>query len=99
VFNALIYRLADISVQPDFNGLPPSLKEGLIHLTNNVSGLLLLVAGLGIASSLLGIVAGYAFHSQQISERSRSGLMVSAASGALLYAAIAVANYGVGLFK
>lgn len=99
MLNALILRLADISVQPDFSGLPPSLKEGLIHLTNNVAALLLLVAGLGIVSSLIGLVAGYAFHSPQISDRSRRGLMVSAASGALLYVAVAVANYGIGLFR
>jgi len=99
LFNALIFRLADISVQPDFNGLPPNLRTGLIHLTDNVAALMLLIAGLGIAASLIGMVVGHAFHSQHIAERSRSGLLVSAGSGAILYIAVTAANYGISLFR
>src|SRR6266511_2500501 len=36
--------LNDISVTPDFNGLPPSVYHGLIHLTNNAAAVLTQVA-------------------------------------------------------
>lgn len=98
MFRALNFWLADIYVQPDFNGLPDNLRAGLQHLTNNAAALLLLIAGVGVICSLIGMVAGYALHTQ-VSERSRSALMVSAASGALLYAGIAAINYGTGLFR
>jgi hypothetical protein len=99
LFSALIFRLADISVQPDFQGLPPNLMHGLVHLTNNVAAVLLLVSGLGIASSLVGMVFGHAFHIQHVAERSRHGLLVSAGSGAILYIAVMAANYSMGLFR
>ena len=40
--------VSDISVTPDFTGLPPNLYHGLIHLTNNAAAVLTLVAGLGL---------------------------------------------------
>ena len=47
----------------------------------------------------MGLVVGHSFHNHQLSERSRSGLLVSAGCGALLYGSIAVANYATGLFR
>lgn len=99
MFNALFFRLADITVTPDFNGLPANLEAGLRHLTNNAAALLLLVSGLGIVISLIGLVVGTWVHSPQVRDRSREGLLVSAGAGALLFAGVAVANYATGLFR
>jgi hypothetical protein len=99
VFNALIFPFADISVRPDFNGLPSNLTAGLEHLTNNAAAVLLLVSGLGIVLSLMGMVAGSWVHSPHLRERSREGLLVSAGAGALLFGAVAIANYSTGLFR
>jgi hypothetical protein len=99
LFNAPIYWLADITVTPDFNGLPVNLEHGLVHLTNNAAALLLLVSGLGIVASLIGLVVGHGLHMQSVSERSKGGLLVSAGAGAILFIAVAVANYAMGLFR
>lgn len=99
MFNALIFRLADITVSPDFDGLPVNLTRGLIHLTDNAAAVLLLVAGLGIVGSLTGWIGGSMLHNQQLIERSKEGLKISVGAGAALYAAVAAANYGAGLFR
>ena len=49
--------MTDISVRPDFSGLPPSVLHGLIHLTNNAAALLTLISGLGIVVSLIALGA------------------------------------------
>ena len=88
----------DIAIKPDFTGLPPNVHEGLIHLTNNAVALLALVSGLGIVVSLIGLVfASWTSH-HQLAERSKSGLAVSIAAMALLYVAVAAANYTGHLF-
>jgi hypothetical protein len=99
VFNTLIFWLADIQVSPDFNGLPPNLTQGLMHLTNNAAAVLLLVAGLGIVGSLTGWVAGSVTQNPQLIDRSKDGLKISVGAGAALYVAVAAANYGVSLFR
>jgi hypothetical protein len=99
MIHALLTSVADISVSPDFSGLPDSVRTGLIHLTNNAAAALLLLSGLGIVISLCGMVVGSWLQSQQLSERSRSGLLVSAGAGALLFVAVAVANYTMRLFR
>jgi hypothetical protein len=99
LFNTPFFRLADVTVTPDFNGLPPNVMEGLRHLTNNMAALLLVVAVLGIVTSIVGWVAGSVLHSHQIAERSRQGLFVSATSGAGLFIAVAALNYTTGLFR
>ena len=88
----------DISVRPDFEGLPPNVHQGLIHLTNNAAALLALISGLGIVVSLIGLVFASWTSNHQLSERSKSGLAVSVGAMALLYAAFAVANYSGRLF-
>lgn len=90
---------ADISVTPDLRGLPAPIVNGLQHLTNNLAGLLFLVAALGIVGSLIGLLIGQQAHSHAISERSRKGLVVSISAGAILYAGVAAANYATGLFR
>jgi len=85
--------LLDIQVSPDFSGLPANLQAGLVHLTNNVAGLLVLISGLGIAVSVIGIVVGSWSSNPHLSERSKMGLIVSAGSVAILYIAVAAANY------
>jgi hypothetical protein len=99
VLNALIFRLADISVTPDYNGLPSNLEAGLKHLTNNAAALLMLVSGLGIVLSLTGMIAGTWMHNPMVRDRAREGLLMSAVAGALLFIAVAVANYSTGLFR
>jgi hypothetical protein len=90
--------LLDIVIRPDFNGLPANVHEGLVHLTNNAAALLALVSGLGIVVSLIGLVFASWTSNHQLSERSKSGLAVSIAAMALLYVAIAAANYTGRLF-
>jgi hypothetical protein len=92
-------QVADINVSPDFKGLPDSVTSGLVHLTNNAAAVLLLLSGLGIVISLCGMVVGSWLQNQHLSERSRSGLLVSAGAGALLFVAVAVANYAMHLFR
>ena len=91
--------LLDISVKPDFDGLPPNVVAGLVHLTNNAAAVLVLVSSLGIAVSLIGLLFSHFTHSHQLSERSRSGLVVSILAVALLYLGVAAANYAAGLFR
>ena len=90
--------LTDISVTPDLRGLPPQVRDGLVHLTNNLAGVLLLISALGIVVSICGLVVGHQIHSHQISERSKTGLAVSISAGAILYLGVAAANYAAGLF-
>ncbi len=99
MFNLSAVRLADIVVRPDYQGLPTNLQTGLQHLTNNAAGLLLLISGLGIVVSLTGLVVGSWLHNPHLSERSRSGLLVSAGAGALMYIGVGMANYATGLFR
>jgi Family of unknown function (DUF6112) len=91
--------LSDISVHPDVSGLPPNVVTGLEHLANNAAGLLVIVAGLGIALSLIGWVFGSSTGNQQVTERAKSSLGVSIAALALLYIGIAAANYAGHLFS
>jgi hypothetical protein len=88
-----------ISVTPDFNGLPPSVYHGLVHLTNNAAAVLLLVAGLGLTVSLIGLVLASFTQNPQLSERARGGIAVSIFSIALLYIGVAAANYAGHLFQ
>ncbi len=91
--------LSDISVQPDFSGLPPNVYHGLVHLTNNAAGVLTLVAGLGLTVSLIGLVFASFTANQQLAERAKNGIAVSVFSVALLYVGVAAANYAGQLFK
>ena len=88
-----------ISVTPDFNGLPPSVYHGLVHLTNNAAAVLVLVAGLGLTVSLIGLVLASFTQNPQLGERARGGVAVSIFSIALLYIGVAAANYAGHLFQ
>ena len=89
----------DIVIRPDFNGVPPNVQEGLMRLTNNLAAVLLIVSGLGIVVSILGLMISHWLGSHQMGERFRGSLMVSAGSGALLFLAVSAANYSVRLFQ
>ena len=95
----MTHVLTDINVTPDFNGLPPSVYHGLVHLTNNAAAVLLLVAGLGLTVSLIGLVIASFTANHQLAERARSGIAVSIFSVALLYIGVAAANYAGHLFQ
>lgn len=88
-----------ISVTPDFSGLPPSVYHGLVHLTNNAAAVLMLVAGLGLTVSLIGLVLASFTQNPQLGERARGGIAVSISSIALLYIGVAAANYAGHLFQ
>jgi hypothetical protein len=90
---------SDVSVTPDFSGLPPSVYQGLVHLTNNAAALLTLVAGLGLVVSLIGLVLASFTGNRELSERAKGGIGVSVFSIALLYIGVAVANYAGHLFR
>lgn len=89
----------DIVVKPQFDGLPPNVTHGLSTLTDNLAAVLLITSGLGIVLSILGMLFGHWLGFHQLSERSRSSLILSASSGALLYVAVAAANYATVLFR
>lgn len=91
-------RFLDIAVRPDFNGLPPNVRDGLVHLTNNAAAVLTLISGLGIVVSLIGLVLASWTSNPQLSERAKSGLGVSVGALALLYIGVAAANYAGHLF-
>lgn len=95
----MTHVLTDINVTPDFNGLPPSVYHGLVHLTNNAAAVLLLVAGLGLTVSLIGLVIASFTANHQLAERARGGIAVSIFSVALLYVGVAAANYAGHLFQ
>ena len=95
----MTHYLTDISISPDFNGLPPSVYQGLVHLTNNAAGVLTLVAGLGLTVSLIGLVLASFTQNPQLAERARGGIAVSIFSVALLYIGVAAANYAGHLFQ
>ena len=99
MFNALISRLADITVTPDYDGLPSNLQQGLVHLTNNAAAVMMLVSGLGIVLAVGGLVVGHVLHRQHITERSWSALGIAAGAGAILFIAVHAANYTSGLFR
>lgn len=88
----------DITVRPDFTGLPPSVYHGLVHLTNNAAAVLTLVAGLGLTISLICLVLASFTSNPQMAERAKSGIAVSVFSIALLYIGVAAANYAGRLF-
>jgi hypothetical protein len=90
---------SDVSVTPDFSGLPPSVYQGLVHLTDNAAALLTLVAGLGLVVSLIALVLASFTGNRELSERAKGGIGVSVFSIALLYIGVAVANYAGHLFK
>jgi hypothetical protein len=90
---------SDIPVHPDLHGLPPSVLAGLAQLANNAAGLLVVVSGIGIAVSLIGWVIASFTSNPQLAERSKSSLGVSIGAVALLYLAIAAANYAGRLFS
>lgn len=91
-------RFLDVSVHPDFQGLPPNLHDGLVHLTNNAAGILVLVSALGIVISLLMLVAASWTSSRELGDRAKSGLVISILAVAFLYGAVALANYTGALF-
>lgn len=88
----------DIAVKPDFSGLPPNVSSGLIHLTDNAAAVLMLVSGLGIVISLLGLVFGSWTQNPQLNERMKGSLLLSVGAIALLYVGVALANYAARLF-
>jgi len=91
--------LTDISVTPDFRGLPPNVYQGLIHLTNNAAAVLTLVASLGLVVSLIGLVLASFTGNRELGERAKGGIAVSVFSIALLYIGVAAANYAGHLFS
>ncbi len=90
--------LLDISVHPDFDGLPSNVHQGLVHLTNNAAALLAMISGLGIVLSLIGLVVASWTSNPQMSERAKNGLVVSIGAMAMLSIGFAVANYTGRLF-
>jgi uncharacterized YccA/Bax inhibitor family protein len=89
----------DISVTPDFRGLPPNVYQGLVHLTNNAAAVLTLVASLGLVVSLIGLVLASFTGNRELGERAKGGIAVSVFSIALLYIGVAAANYAGRLFS
>jgi hypothetical protein len=95
----MVRLFRDINVSPDFSGLPQNVQTGLVHLTNNAAALLMLVSGLGIVVSLIGLVFASWTQNPHLSERCKGGLAVSIGAMALLYLGVAAANYTAGLFR
>ncbi len=88
----------DSAVAPDFAGLPTQVRDGLTHFSNNAAATLLLVCGFGIAFSVLALLVAFWTQSPAQMERARTGLVVSISAMAVLYLAVAAANYTQRLF-
>ena len=99
MIHTLAAAFLDISVHPDFEGFPSGIQSGLVHLGNAAAALVMLLAGIGIAVSVVGILAGSWTSNPHALERSKHGLLVSAGSVALLYIAVAAGNFVTGLFR
>ena len=95
----MTHIFADISVTPDFTGLPANVYHGLVHLTNNAAAILTLVAGLGLTVSLIGLVIASFTANRELGERAKGGIAVSVVSVALMYVGVAAANYAGHLFR
>lgn len=95
----MVQILGDISVRPNFNGLPPAVVHGLVQLTDNAAAVLTLVAGLGLTVSIIGLVIASFTANREIGERAKGGIAISVGSIALLYLGIAAANYAGRLFS
>jgi len=95
----LTHILGDISVRPDFNGLPPNVYHGLVHLTDNAAAVLMLVAGLGLTVSLIALVLASFTANRELGERAKGGIAISVFAVALLYIGVAAANYVGQLFN
>lgn len=93
------HAFLDIQIQPQFEGLPPHIQAGLVHLTNNLSAVLILASGAGIVLSILGLLVGHWLGSHALHERFKSSLLLSALAGALLFGSVSVANYATALFR
>ena len=89
----------DISVSPDFTGLPSNVYRGLVHLTDNAAAVLILVAGLGLVVSLIGLVIASFTANRELGERAKGGIAISVSAVALLYIGVAAANYAGHLFQ
>ena len=94
----MTHAFLDVHVRPDFTGLPPEVLSGLTQLTDNAAAILLLVSGLGIVVSLLGMLAGSWLHLPHLAERMRHSLILSILSIAILYLGALAANYSARLF-
>jgi Family of unknown function (DUF6112) len=94
----LVHIFNDISVRPDFNGLPPSVVHGLVQLTDNAAAVLTLVAGLGLTISIIGLVVASFTANRETGERAKAGIAISIGSIMLLYLGVAAANYAGRLF-
>jgi len=95
----VVQILNDISVRPDFNGLPPSVVHGLVQLTDNAAAVLTLIAGLGLTVSIIALVVASFIASRELGERAKGGIAISVGSIMLLYLGIAAANYAGRLFS
>ncbi|MGH7775846.1 MAG: hypothetical protein ACREPI_01535 [Candidatus Dormibacterales bacterium] len=89
----------DVSIVPDFTGLPRNVVTGLVHLTDNAAAVLMLVSALGIVISLIMLVFASWSENHHLGQRSRGGLALSVFSMALLYGGMTAANYAAGLFR
>jgi hypothetical protein len=95
----LLAALAEISVSPDFKGLPSNLQSGLQSLTNIAAGLLILLSGLAIVGSLIGLLASSLMQNSISAERSKTALMWSVGTPAALYMLFALSNTVTGFFS
>ena len=98
---SLIHRVwfLDISIHPDYSGLPPNVLQGLQRLADNTAALLILVSAIGIGVSLLAWVIGAGIGNHMLIARAKSSLLVAATSGGILYLTVAGANYMTGIFR
>jgi hypothetical protein len=85
--------LTAIAVSPDFLGLPTQVRDGLVQLTDNAAAMLLLVAGFGLAFSVLALVGAFWTRNNALMARAQSGFAVSLSAMAVLYLAVGAANY------
>jgi hypothetical protein len=87
------------AVSPDYAGMPQEVRAALIQVTNNAAAALILISGLGLALSLLGLVCATWAGNRQLTERCAATFVLSIGALALLSMGVATANYTAGLFS
>jgi hypothetical protein len=81
-----------VDVNPSWDGFPEPVRNAINHVGGNLAALVILAAG------VLMTLVGSASHNVLVAQRGKATTFMAVVSGALLYAAAAIANSLTGLF-
>jgi hypothetical protein len=87
-----------VDVTPTWDGFPEPVRNAINHVGGNLAALVILAAGVALAAGVLMTLVGSASHNVLVAQRGKATTFMAVISGALLYAAAAIANSLTGLF-